>query len=108
MNILFVCSMNQWRSPTAETIFRRVDGIQVRSAGTSRKARRTVAVSDIRWADIVCVMEHKHLSRLRSDFRRELSHKDLHVLDIQDAYKFMDPALIDALTQAMAPILDAR
>jgi hypothetical protein len=51
MNILFICSMNKWRSPTGEAIFRRHDGLNTRSAGTSRKARRQVNVTDLRWAD---------------------------------------------------------
>ena len=56
MNVLFVCSKNQWRSPTAEKVFGRDPGLKVRSAGTSRKARRTVTANDLRWADVVMVM----------------------------------------------------
>ena len=97
VNILFVCSKNQWRSPTGEAIFRRVEGISARSAGTSRSARRRVGVADIRWADVILVMEDKHKSRLRADFRGELTHKTLHVLDIPDDYKFMDPELVEIL-----------
>ena len=41
-NVLFVCSRNQWRSPTAEQLFRRHPGLSVRSAGTSAGARRRV------------------------------------------------------------------
>jgi protein-tyrosine-phosphatase len=33
-NLLFICSRNQWRSPTAEAIWRRRPGFNVRSAGT--------------------------------------------------------------------------
>ena len=36
-NILFVCSMNKWRSPTAEAIFRNSSTHNVRSAGTAGK-----------------------------------------------------------------------
>ncbi|EAA7653457.1 hypothetical protein DXO15_16510 [Salmonella enterica] len=32
MNVLFICSRNQWRSPTAEQVFRRYPGLSVRSA----------------------------------------------------------------------------
>ena len=99
MNILFVCSMNKWRSPTGEVIFQRHDGVNTRSAGKSHKARRRVNVTDIRWADLICVMEEKHLSRLRVDFRGEVKRKTIHVLDIPDDYQFMDPALIDLTTR---------
>ncbi|MGB0902465.1 low molecular weight protein tyrosine phosphatase family protein [Halocynthiibacter sp.] len=108
MNILFVCSMNKWRSPTAEKVFRRTEGVSVRSAGTSRKARHHITVSDIRWADVICVMEDKHLSRLRADFRGEVAHKDLHVLDIPDDYQFMDPELVELLQDVVEPIIQAR
>ncbi|WP_223816002.1 arsenate reductase/protein-tyrosine-phosphatase family protein [Adhaeribacter rhizoryzae] len=42
MRILFVCSRNQWRSPTAEKVFRYYPGLEVRSAGTAAGARRKV------------------------------------------------------------------
>lgn len=106
MNILFICSMNKWRSPTGEAIFRRHDGLNTRSAGTSRKARRQVSVTDIRWADLICVMEEKHLSRLRADFRGEVKHKAIHVLDIPDDYQFMDPELVDLIRDAVKPMID--
>jgi len=86
MNILFICSMNKWRSPTGEKIFQRHDGVNTRSAGTSSKARRQVNLNDIRWADMICVMEDKHLSRLRADFRGEMKYKTTYVLDIPDDY----------------------
>ncbi|MEO1544788.1 MAG: protein tyrosine phosphatase [Pseudomonadota bacterium] len=95
MNVLFVCSKNQWRSPTAERVWRKTEGLNVRSAGTSRSARRRVTVADIRWADVIMVMEDKHHSRLRADFRDEVRHTPVHVLDIPDDYKFMDPELVE-------------
>ena len=53
----FACSRNQWRSPTAEQVWRRHPAVSVRSAGTSPNARRTVSTGDLRWADVVFVME---------------------------------------------------
>lgn len=96
-NILFICSKNQWRSPTAENIWRRSELWSVRSAGTSSKARKTVSARDIQWADIIFVMEDKHKSRLKADFARLLEFKRLHVLDIPDEYQYMDPDLIEEL-----------
>ncbi len=98
--------MNKWRSPTGEAIFRRRDGVSARSAGTSRKARRQVTVKDIRWADVIFAMEEKHLSRLRADFRGEVRHKAIHVLDIPDDYQFMDPELIDLISDAVKPMIE--
>ena len=106
MNILFVCSMNKWRSPTGEAIFRQYNGVNTRSAGISRKARRQVRVADICWADLICVMEEEHLSRLRADFRGEIKHKATHVLDIPDDYQFMDPELVALIKDAVGPMID--
>lgn len=104
-NVLFICSMNKWRSPTAERVFRRHPGVQVRSAGTSRNAKRHVRVEDIWWADLVIVIESKHHSRLRADFRDEMVNKTVHVLEIPDDYQYMDPELIDILTEAVTPLI---
>lgn len=97
IRVLFICSKNQWRSPTAEQVFRRESGVDVRSAGTARSARHTVSVSDIRWADMILVMEDKHRARLRAQFRDELRYKRLHSLDIPDLYRYMDPDLVELL-----------
>lgn len=105
MNILFVCSRNQWRSPTAETLFRRRPGIQVRSGGTSPRARHTVSVKDIAWADMIMVMEAKHKSRLQAMFAPALAHKKMVVLDIADDYRYMDAELVALLQQSVAPYL---
>ncbi|MEM9907940.1 MAG: phosphotyrosine protein phosphatase [Cyanobacteria bacterium P01_D01_bin.44] len=94
MNVLFVCSRNQWRSPTAEAVWRKIPGLSVRSAGTSPKARKTVTAEDIRWADVIFVMETKHKQRLQAEFRQLVTHKQIRVLDIPDEYRYMDPELV--------------
>lgn len=100
-NLLFICSRNQWRSPTAETIWRKDPRVHVRSAGTSPNARKTVNANDIRWADLIFVMEEKHKSRLQAEFSRLLEHKTIYVLDIPDIYKYMDPELIEVLQESV-------
>ena len=105
IHLLFVCSRNQWRSPTGEQVWRRDPRVQVRSAGTSAGARRVVSAADLAWADVVLVMEDKHKSRLAAAFRDALAHKRLHVLDIPDDYRFMDPELVALLTAPVAAIL---
>ncbi len=105
LNLLFVCSRNQWRSPTAEKIFGGRAGFSTRSAGTSSSARKRVSAADIDWADVVFVMEKRHKECLLRDFSNELRPKQLHVLDIPDQYEFMDPELVDELRAAVDPIL---
>lgn len=50
LNVLFICSRNQWRSPTAENVWRKHPNLSVRSAGTSPNARKHVSPEDIAWA----------------------------------------------------------
>jgi len=104
-NVLFICSKNQWRSPTAEAVWRKHPELSVRSAGTSSTARRKVSVDDISWADVIFVMEEKHKSRLLAEFTTTVERKPLHVLDIPDEYKYMDPELVEQLQEAVAALL---
>ena len=105
MNALFICSRNQWRSPTAKTVFRRYPNVQARSAGTSPNARHTVSIDDIAWADKIFVMEQKHKSRLLAQFPRALQYKEMIVLDIPDDYRYMDEELIEILKVSVVPYL---
>lgn len=104
-NLLFICSKNQWRSPTAETLYRQHEQYNARSAGTSPKARKTVSAADINWADVIFVMEDKHKSRLKAQFNRLLAHKTLIVLDIPDEYQYNDPELIAELADKVPSYL---
>lgn len=97
MNFLFICSKNQWRSPTAEAIYRRDPRINVRSAGTSAKAKRSVSLKDIAWAGMVFVMEKKHKQILSRQFPHDMAETEVIVLDIPDEYQFMDAELVELL-----------
>ena len=105
MNLLFICSKNQWRSPTAEQVWRKHPGLKVRSAGTSPNARHPVNETDVAWADVIFAMEEKHKSRLRADFRDAVGDKAVHVLDIPDEYRYMDPELVELLQTSVSGIL---
>lgn len=105
IKLLFICSRNQWRSPTAENIWRRHPQVSARSAGTSPNARHPVSEDDVRWADVIFVMEEKHKSRLMASFRDVIDARPVHVLDIPDDYKYMDPALVEELQSSVAGIL---
>lgn len=105
--ILFVCSKNQWRSPTAEAIYRSDDRISIRSRGTARAAVQTIRSTDIVWADAILVMEDKHRKRILADFPGESKYKPMHVLDIPDDYQFMDAELIELIKSATEPIVEA-
>ncbi|KAI9133387.1 low molecular weight protein tyrosine phosphatase family protein [Acaryochloris sp. CCMEE 5410] len=102
LKILFVCSRNQWRSPTAEQVWKNYPGLQVRSAGTSPKAKRTLSMADLRWADLVLVMEKKHKNRILAQFKQWADHTPIHILDIPDDYQYMDPDLVEHLQDVVS------
>jgi predicted protein tyrosine phosphatase len=93
--LLFICSKNQWRSPTAELLFKNHAIHQARSAGTSDKARIRINQKMIDWADVILVMERKHHQILKQRFN--LTDKQMVVLDIEDNYQLNDPELINIL-----------
>ena len=97
MNILFVCSRNQWRSPTAEAIYKNNPTVNVKSAGTEPSARIKLTAKNIAWADIIFVMEKRHKQRMMEKFLTETQQKQIVVLDIPAEYGFMDDELIEEI-----------
>ena len=107
LRVLFICSRNQWRSPTAEALWARDPSLDVRSAGTARSARRRARAADLDWADLVLVMERSHQHRLRQDLPGPVADVEVVVLDIPDEFPFMDPELVTLLRQAVPSALAA-
>lgn len=108
VNLLFICSRNQWRSPTGEAIWRKRPGFNARSAGTSPNAKKTVSSADIRWADYIFVMEKKHKNKLLAEFTRMMDYKALHILDIPDEYQYMDQELVEEIESRVSVILEGK
>ena len=102
IKLLFICSKNRWRSLTAEKVFQGVNDYDVRSAGTENQARVKVTSGYIGWADLIFVMEKKHLRRLQDRFSDILSHKKVICLNISDDYQFMDCELIEILISTVS------
>ena len=105
MKVLFLCSRNRWRSLTAEKIFDGIHGIHARSAGTEPNARIRVTAGHLAWADLIFVMEKKHLRRLQEKFPETIAEKEIICLHIADDYEFMQPELVDLLEAGVAPYL---
>ena len=93
MRVLFVCSRNRRRSPTAEAIFCRYPGVEALSAGTSGDAETPVSADLIEWADLVIAMETVHRRRVQEKFRPLLKKKKIAVLGVSDDYEYMDTEL---------------
>ena len=100
--LLFVCSQNRLRSPTAEVVFSQYEGIEAISAGTNNDAETPLSGDLIEWADVIFVMEKPHRDKLQRRFYSLLKEKRLIVLGIPDKYDFMDTGLI-RLLEARVP-----
>lgn len=95
--ILFLCSQNKLRSPTAEAIFCHKDGWSVRSAGLNTGAEVYISTEDVEWADYIFVMESRHKRKLLKRFKPLIKNQKIICLGIPDDYAFMDPQLVDIL-----------
>ncbi|MCD9085366.1 low molecular weight protein tyrosine phosphatase family protein [Stenotrophomonas sp. SY1] len=104
-NVLFVCSQNRLRSPTAEQVFADWPGIETASAGLKPDAEVPVTPELLQWADLIMVMEPVHKRRLVERFQPWLRDKRVVSLGIADDYDFMAPALVQLLKQKVPPLL---
>jgi predicted protein tyrosine phosphatase len=95
--LLFVCSANKLRSPTAEQVFSTWPDVDVDSAGLNASADVQLSTEQVDWADIIFVMEKAHRKKLSAKFRKHLNGKRIVCLDIPDDYDFMDPVLVQLL-----------
>jgi len=110
--ILFVCTANENRSPTAAAVFRDMlsqrgkaegEDFEVRSAGLW--AWRGVPMSQelVDWADEIYVMEDHHARELRQRYGRPRGR--LIVLDIPDVYERNDAHLVLRLREQLQDYL---
>ncbi|MDF0543092.1 low molecular weight protein tyrosine phosphatase family protein [Sphingobium sp. H39-3-25] len=105
LHVLFVCSQNRLRSPTAEQVFARRPDWEVDSAGTNHDAEQPLGGELVDWADVIIVMERIHRSKVQRRFRDRLGGKRIICLDIPDDYAFMDPALVALLETKIGRLL---
>lgn len=103
--VLFICSRNRLRSPTAEKVFAIVPGVEVDSAGLAPDAECALSADQVEWAEIVFVMERAHRAKLTQTFKRLLNGKKVVSLDIPDNYAFMQPELVTLLERMVLPHL---
>lgn len=101
-HVLFVCSRNQLRSPTAEQVFSKWPGIEVASAGLDPKCKDPVTPELLAWADVIFVMERNHRNKLLKQFRASIKNQKIVVLGVTDDYDYMDAGLV-RLFEALVP-----
>jgi predicted protein tyrosine phosphatase len=106
LKILFVCSQNRWRSLTAEKIYSGFPGYSVKSAGTEENARIKVTEGHVGWADLIFVMEKRHVDRLRDKFPKTLMGKKIVCLHIDADLEYMNPELVDLLKSRLSDYIE--
>lgn len=107
-HVLFLCSQNRLRSPTAESIFAEYEGFEVRSAGLNNDAVVSTTPDLIEWADYIFVMEKAHRNKLQKEFRKYLNNQIVICLDIPDEYEYMDEGLIRILKHRLGNFFRKR
>jgi predicted protein tyrosine phosphatase len=107
LRVLFLCSRNRRRSPTAEWLFSADAGLDVASAGLAPDAEEVVTPELLEWAELIVAMENGHRAQLQRRFSRHLRHARVVVLDIPDSYEFMDETLQTLLKARVTPLLTA-
>jgi predicted protein tyrosine phosphatase len=106
--ILFVCTANIDRSPTAESIYAGDRRYQVLSAGTAPFAMVPLSPAIVAWADRIFVMSERHdghkskLEKLFPDLKTPVVD-----LDIEDRWYRDDPELVKILLERLEPHLGA-
>ncbi|MEE2566050.1 low molecular weight protein tyrosine phosphatase family protein [Hyphobacterium marinum] len=104
-NVLFICTANRERSPTAEQVFADWPGVETDSAGIANDAEVQLSTEQVEWADTIFVMEKVHRTRLQKRFRKYLNGKKVICLDIPDFYPLMDMELVELLKARVRPYL---
>ena len=108
MNVLFVCTENVARSRVAETLAHELQGRsgrhEMRSVGTASHAARRLTTRDLAWADVIGVMETRHLEMIEQHWPH---HADkVIVLDVSDYFLPEEMELREALRSKVRTLLE--
>lgn len=120
--VLFVCSGNYDRSPTAQKLFSNINGIITGSAGTGVGDCETqnnwgkyngphqIGLDDLNWADYVLVMKERQKEIIKKNFPEWFAEKKgkIKVLEIEDEYFTIKQKeeLKKFLLEKVAPLLE--
>lgn len=105
MRVLFICSRNRLRSPTAEQLFANWPGVDSDSAGLAMDAEVTLSSEQVEWAELIFVMERVHQRRLQQRFGALLKGRRVVCLGIPDDYQYMQPELVELLQRKVGGYL---
>ena len=96
-HLLFICSQNRLRSPTAQAVFSEFEGVEALSAGLNHDAEIPVLADLLEWADEILVMEQSHKRKSSKRFGAFLKDKKVRVLGIPDDFEYMQLELVTLL-----------
>lgn len=106
IRLLFICTNNVCRSPTAEDLFKNSNKFEAKSAGIHPFATQHINQRLIDWTDEIFVMsekEDRHLTYLQENF--DLKDKKVYDLEVSDIYPRGDPRLIEILKSKLSKYL---
>ena len=103
--LLFVCSENRLRSPTAEAVFTGYEGVEAIGAGTNTDCETPVSGDLLEWADVILVMETTHKNKITKKYKELIKSKKIIVLDIPDHFAYMQPELVQLLKKRVAHLI---
>ena len=105
-HLLFICTENLQRSPTAASLFKNNKKYLAKSAGTGIFSPVKVSKQAIKWADIIFCMENYHKKYIKENFPDESKHKKIYVLNIPNTYFRNDPRLIGIFEEKLSKWLN--
>jgi predicted protein tyrosine phosphatase len=108
IRLLFVCTSNILRSPTAENIYKNDIRFEVLSCGTDKDARVIICKPLIQWADFIICMEKEHEDMVNATAGKYWDYQTPrlknYILSIKDDYDYMQPELIELIKEKMSHI----
>ena len=103
IRVLFVCTANKLRSPTAEDLFK---GFEVLSAEMDAEAPRPLTKELVASTDLIFAMATHRRERIRKKYKQHPADNRIITLSIPDEYKRGDPELIALLQERAEPRLE--
>ncbi len=100
--------MNKLRSLTAEHIYQNDTRFTVKSAGTEIIAQTVLSRKLLEWADWIIAMENFHAREIKNLFPDYQAVNEIIVLDIPDAYKYMQAELIEIIQERFEAVYQKR
>ena len=105
MKLLFVCSKNRLRSPTAEAVFCEYEDLEAIGCGVNSDSATPLSGDLIEWADVIFVMENIHKKKVSQKYQKLIRGKRIVCLNIADRYQYMQPELVTLLKNKVSPYI---